>query len=455
MRLRIYFFKKSKIILLKKDTKMKKITLLTLSTLITLLLSGCSSLGGSSSTGNTTSSTDTKTITALDGYIKDGTLTDNNGQVATYTVDGKYTFATSPVYPLNFTGGKYVDTNASFDINMTSQSGLVISPITSFLTNNVDSVTNLAVAFSLADDISSFEVDYIDANSIDLAKLSQLLYMVLKNTNLTTEFHTSLTTLPTSIDDIYGLLEEDINATIGLSATEYRAFLQQVKDINSSVAVADYETHVKTIKETLSFDYTPTHNGTTYGSVLSPFTTKIWLDRNLGASQVATTKTDSQSYGDYYQWGRDHDGHQEYTANTIDTQLTDLNTSGNSNFINDFSDWTTADANGSIRAAKWSKTDGTSICPLGYRVPTLAELRAETVNASTAVTSTDTAFSNFLKLPSAGLHLYSDYKEQGNNLNLWSVDVDSAKSFKLLVSALAQPRNADRADAFSIRCIKD
>jgi hypothetical protein len=34
----------------------------------------------------------------------------------------------------------------------------------------------------------------------------------------------------------------------------------------------------------------------------------VWLDRNLGATQVATKVDDSAAYGDYYQWGRAKDG---------------------------------------------------------------------------------------------------------------------------------------------------
>ena len=38
------------------------------------------------------------------------------------------------------------------------------------------------------------------------------------------------------------------------------------------------------------------------GEILSP-TGKIWMDKNLGATQVATSSTDAASYGDLYQWG--------------------------------------------------------------------------------------------------------------------------------------------------------
>jgi len=41
-------------------------------------------------------------------------------------------------------------------------------------------------------------------------------------------------------------------------------------------------------------------NGIEYLTVTSPDTGKIWLDRNLGASQVCTSSTDSSCYGNLY-----------------------------------------------------------------------------------------------------------------------------------------------------------
>ena len=40
-------------------------------------------------------------------------------------------------------------------------------------------------------------------------------------------------------------------------------------------------------------------------------TGKTWMDRNLGATQVATSSADTASYGDLYQWGRAADGHEK------------------------------------------------------------------------------------------------------------------------------------------------
>ncbi len=51
------------------------------------------------------------------------------------------------------------------------------------------------------------------------------------------------------------------------------------------------------------------------GEVLSP-TGKVWMDKNLGATQVATSSTDAASYGSLYQWGRNTDGHESRTSAT-------------------------------------------------------------------------------------------------------------------------------------------
>ncbi len=50
--------------------------------------------------------------------------------------------------------------------------------------------------------------------------------------------------------------------------------------------------------------------------VTNPTTGKTWMDRNLGASQAATSSNDAASYGDLYQWGRRADGHQCRTSAT-------------------------------------------------------------------------------------------------------------------------------------------
>jgi hypothetical protein len=54
----------------------------------------------------------------------------------------------------------------------------------------------------------------------------------------------------------------------------------------------------------------------TYSTVTTA-TGRIWMDRNLGATRVALSSTDTEAYGDYYQWGRPEDGHQrKYLTNS-------------------------------------------------------------------------------------------------------------------------------------------
>ena len=147
-----------------------------------------------------------------------------------------------------------------------------------------------------------------------------------------------------------------------------------------------------------------THNGVIYDTIVSAETNRIWLDRNLGASQVCTVFDDTACYGDYYQWGRDTDGHEKSDSAMTSTLATTI-TAANGNFIQTSSphDWTTADLDGALRSVKWSKIDGSSICPVGYRVPTLDEFELELA----VISNQNDAFTT-LKLPSSGYRNIGD-----------------------------------------------
>jgi len=111
--------------------------------------------------------------------------------------------------------------------------------------------------------------------------------------------------------------------------------------------------------------------------VQNPKTGKIWMDRNLGANEVATSITDAAAYGDLYQWGRAADGHQLRTSTTTST-LSTSDTPGNALFIisgggGGAQDWRTP-ANDNL----WQGVNGiNNPCPAGYRLPTYAELVSE------------------------------------------------------------------------------
>ncbi len=192
-----------------------------------------------------------RTITAVDGYIRDANLTDASGQAGAYTSKGKYTFDNTIKYPITLTGGFLEDTDASFDITLTSESGLVISPITSFVKGDA----NLrAILESIFPD-ENLEEDYIDTNNEYLAKLSQLLYVMHKDTTLLNAFKSRV-----ALDDLsslYDLFEAgkiEIHKTFaGVKVTNYTYFLDKVFAL--TMETSGYEVELQSAKANLDVEF--------------------------------------------------------------------------------------------------------------------------------------------------------------------------------------------------------
>jgi uncharacterized protein (TIGR02145 family) len=123
-------------------------------------------------------------------------------------------------------------------------------------------------------------------------------------------------------------------------------------------------------------------NGLEYEVVVYSSTGRAWLDRNLGASRVATIENDSKAYGDYYQWGRAADGHEDKDSSETKTLSGDIS-STHSKFIEnngiDYGDWTKngVDSSGLERVSAWAEAGKNDICPFGFEVPTESEWQAE------------------------------------------------------------------------------
>ena len=182
-------------------------------------------------------------------------------------------------------------------------------------------------------------------------------------------------------------------------------------------------------------------------------TGRIWMDRNLGASRVARSYSDSAAYGWLYQWGRLTDGHEQRDSRTT-TDLSGGDVPGHGRFITtDTSprDWH-VDGNDSL----WQGVNGTSNpCPEGFRIPTEEEWQAEIDEHGADV---DSLFNSPLKLVAAGYRT-----EQGGTLNgvaingyYWSSKVDgSSATFMLSYPGGAGIYSTNRAYGHSVRCLKD
>jgi len=204
-----------------------------------------------------------------------------------------------------------------------------------------------------------------------------------------------------------------------------------------------------------------THNGFIYGTVTSPYTQRVWLDRNLGASKTCATLDDGACYGGLYQWGRNTDGHEKSNSTTTTIEATDINNVDNSNFILTGGDWANVDLEGYQRSTNWSKTDGSSVCPVGYRVPTIKELKSETIDLG--YSSSLELFQNFLKIPGAGYREMDVRYDSGGVLQgvdswsgVWSSDVSGEKSYAINNDTISgNYYDVQRTYGYSVRCIKD
>lgn len=186
-------------------------------------------------------------------------------------------------------------------------------------------------------------------------------------------------------------------------------------------------------------------------------TEKIWMDRNLGASRVAMSLADSLAYGDLYQWGRFADGHQCRNSTTVNSAATTSTPfSGgewDGKFIINQVNWLSTPDD-----ELWQGVEGANNpCPTGFRLPTIVEWQNE---ADTWVPKKASgAYNSPLKLPAAGLSLYTDGVpiDVGSWGNYWSSTTVSTRDVSKLgfSSSRTSFNGGYRSNGMSVRCIKD
>lgn len=193
---------------------------------------------------------------------------------------------------------------------------------------------------------------------------------------------------------------------------------------------------------------------------------EVWLDRNLGATQVAVSMNDYLAYGSLFQWGRPADGHEcitwssatsgtPYYGTTTTRSGTDV--PGHNLLIKYSSspyDWRNPQ-----NVNLWQGLGGTNNpCPTGYRIPTSSELNAERLLFS----SNDPvgAFNSVLKFVRPGYRdgFYDGTCYDGNSIGYyWSSTVSAFNTTYNLDIRNGNSFIGDngRALGLSVRCIKD
>ena len=196
---------------------------------------------------------------------------------------------------------------------------------------------------------------------------------------------------------------------------------------------------------------------------------KVWLQQNLGSSQVAFHSLDHASYGHFFQWGRWDDGHQLPNSSTIIGNSSMQNpsqiTSGNPNFITSQTASNAWWGVGGLSTDTWSgnattSTNGKDPCAAlgaGWRMPTAADW--QNVINHERISSTFDAFLSNLKLPAGGIrfsnngivHVNGDigyfWTSTADGSNAKAVFIDNA--YGLFISP------TERGQGFPCRCLKE
>lgn len=184
----------------------------------------------------------------------------------------------------------------------------------------------------------------------------------------------------------------------------------------------------------------------------------VWMDRNLGATQVATSSSDANAYGDLYQWGRCPDGHESRISGTTPTLATtavpNLGNTWDGSFITisvSPHDWLSTQ-DGSL----WQGINGTNNpCPGGFRIPT--ETEWETERTAWGSNNGAGAFASPLKLPLSGSRTTAGVvNSNGSGVGYWSSIISGIHTRYIGINNTDAGMSTNgRAAGLGVRCIQD
>ena len=208
--------------------------------------------------------------------------------------------------------------------------------------------------------------------------------------------------------------------------------------------------------------------------IQAPFVTsgtgQIWMDRNLGATRVATSMNDYLAFGDLYQWGRGSDGHQTITyssstsvssSSPVDTNLSGSDNPGSS-FISNTSGLNSYDWRNPSNITLWQGVNGkNNPCPTGFKVPTLINFNKEINYYGLIIIGTDTASKAYGNTPMKFVsHILRNGKLTGAPFDpsygcLWTSTLDTnGNAFAFSIGGgQSTTYSYEHVFGFNVRCI--